>query len=120
MMTKLLNFRPIRRTIIGTCVAAAAMVALAAPALADPPPNCTAGDRAQVAASVSAGMSVYLFTHPVVNDFFTGLKGQPVDTVKPQVQAFLDANPQVKAEVGAIRQPLADFRARCGIEPGQA
>ncbi len=28
---------------------------------------------------VWAGTSVYLFTHPDVNAFFTGLKGQPGD-----------------------------------------
>jgi len=26
----------------------------------------------------------------------------------------LDANPQVKADLGGIRQPLVDLKARCG------
>jgi hemophore-related protein len=108
-----------RRAICGALVGGATVLTLAAPALADPPPNCTAGDRAQVAAGVSASMSVYLFTHPDVNAFFTGLKGQPVEQVRPMVQDYLDANPQTRDEVHAIRQPLNDFRDRCGIDPGQ-
>lgn len=116
-MTMMLNAR---RAISGTVIAGAAVLSLAAPALADKPPNCTAGDRAQVAAGVSASMSVYLFTHPDVNAFFTGLKGQPIDQIRPMVQDYLDANPQTRDEVHAIRQPLTDFRDRCGIEPGQA
>ena len=30
------------------------------------------------------------------------------------VQNYLDANPQTKADIQAIRQPLADMRDRCG------
>ena len=70
---------------------------------------------AGVAAGVSAATSAYLFTHPDVNDFVTNLKGQPRDQVLNDVQEYLDARPQTKAEIRAIRQPLADLRARCGI-----
>jgi heme-binding protein len=117
MMTKS-TARLARRVVVSAIAAGATLFALAAPALADPPPNCTAGDRAQVAAGVSAGMSAYLFTHPDVNVFFTGLKGQPIDQIRPMVQDYLDANPQTKDELQAIRQPLRDFRDRCGIERG--
>lgn len=89
-----------------------AMLMFAAPASADPP-NCTAADLAGVSAGVSAAMSAYLFTHPDANAFVTGLKGQPRDEIRAQVQQYLDANPQTKAEIQAIRQPLADLRARC-------
>ena len=75
-----------RHTICGAIAAGAAALALSAPALADPPPNCTAGDRAQVAATVSASMSVYLFTHPDINAFFTGLKGQPIDITRKRAR----------------------------------
>ncbi|CAN5769626.1 hypothetical protein BH09ACT7_BH09ACT7_35310 [soil metagenome] len=116
------NPRLARRAILSAlgagAVAGAALLTVAAPALADPPPNCTAGDRAQVAAGVSASMSVYLFTHPDVNAFLTGLKGQPVDQIRPMVETYLEANPQARDEIRAIRQPLADFRDRCGFEPG--
>lgn len=122
-MTMTFNARRVRPAVVGAIsagvVASAALLAVAAPALAEPPLNCSAGDRAQVAAGVSAGMSVYLFTHPEVNAFFTGLKGQPVDQIQSTVQAYLEANPQTRDEVQAIRQPLADFRDRCGIEPGE-
>ena len=69
---------------------------------------------AQVRANVSAGTSAYLFTHPWVNDFFTGLTGQPRDQIRTQVQDYLAANPQEQAELQAIRQPLTDLRNRCG------
>jgi heme-binding protein len=105
--------------VIGTGAVASAMLFAATPsALADPPPNCTAGDLAQVASGVSAGTSVYLFTHPDVNAFFTGLEGAPRDTVRSQVQDYLNANPQYKAELTAIRQPLVDLKNRCGDENG--
>ena len=106
-----------RRVITGTiaagAVAGSLLVGLAPSALAAPP-NCTAGDLAGVAAGVSAATSAYLFTHPDVNAFFTSLEGSPRDTLRDQVQQYLDANPQVKADLTGIRQPLADLRIRCG------
>ena len=79
-----------RRAVIGAIGAGAvagAMVLAAAPsALADPPPNCTAADLAGVSSGVSAATSAYLFTHPDVNAFFTGLEGAPRDTVRAQVK----------------------------------
>lgn len=100
----------------GALAACAAVLLLSAPvALADPP-NCTAADMAGVAAGVSAATSAYLFTHPDANEFVTGLKGQPRDQVLAQVQEYLDAHPQEKAEIRAIRQPLADLRSRCGVD----
>jgi hemophore-related protein len=105
--------------VIGTGAVASAMLLGAAPsALADPPPNCTAGDLAQVAAGVSASTSVYLFTHPDVNAFFTGLEGAPRDTVRAQVKDYMNANPQTKAELTAIRQPLVDLKNHCGDTDG--
>jgi hemophore-related protein len=85
----------------------------AATAAADPP-NCTAADLAGIMSGVTASTSAYLFTRPDVNNFFTGLKGQPKDQIRAQVQAFMEANPQVKADPQGIRQPSVDFRARCG------
>ncbi len=103
-----------RRTAFGVIAAGAVIGAPAPLAAADLPPNCTAADRASIAAGVSAATSAYLFTHPEVNDFMTSLKGQPVDQVQSMVLDYLDANPQTKAEVQAIRQPLTDMRDRCG------
>lgn len=107
----------VRRALIGTVSAgalAAAVFASTPVALADPP-NCTAADLAGVAAGVSAATSAYLFTHPDVNEFMTGLKGQPRDQVLKDVQQYLDERPQTKEEVRAIRAPLAEIRNRCGI-----
>lgn len=112
-----------RRIVTGTIGAGAVvgslLVGLAPSALADPP-NCTAADLAGVAAGVSAATSAYLFTHPDVNAFFTGLEGSPRDTLRSQVQQYLDANPQVKADLGGIRQPLADLKTRCGGDDAPA
>lgn len=110
--------RSARRIVSGAigagAVAGTLLVGLAPAALADNPPNCTAADLAGVAAGVSAATSAYLFTHPEANDFFTGLEGTPRDTLRSQIQQYLDANPQVKSDLSGIRQPLTDFRTRCG------
>ena len=68
-------------------------------------------------AGVSAATSVYLFTHPDVNAFFSGLEGAPRDELRGDIATYLDANPQVKAELQGIRQPLVDMRDRCGGQP---
>ena len=113
--------RPARRAVaaaIGTGALAGAMLFGAAVAMADPPPPvpppCTAAELARVMSGVTFDTSNYLTTHPDVNDFFTSLKGQPRDQVGNQVQTYLDANPGVRNDLQAIRQPSVDFRQRCG------
>lgn len=117
----LLSARSARRAVagaVGTGAIAGAMffgaATLAPSALADAPPNCTAADLAGVASGVSAATSAYLFTHPDVNWFFTSLEGLPREEVRPKVQEYLNNNPQVKAELTNIRQPLVDLKNRCG------
>ncbi len=105
---------------IGTgVVAGAVLFGTAAIASAEPPPPvpppCTAAEMARVMSGVTFDTSNYLTTHPEVNDFFTSLKGQPRDQIGPQVQTYLDANPTVRTDLQAIRQPSVDFRARCGV-----
>jgi heme-binding protein len=104
------------RTTAAVLGAGAILCSSTAIAAADPPPppNCTAADLAGVSSGVSAATSSYLLTHPDVNDFFTGLKGQPRDQVKGDVQNYLNANPQTQADLQGIRQPMVDFRNRCG------
>ena len=106
------------RAVFGAVVlAGGVLLGTAAPAVADdpppPPPACTAADLAFVMGGVTAETATYLFTHPDVNAFFTGLKGQPRDQMREQVTAYLDANPQVRAELQVVRQPSIDFRHRC-------
>jgi len=93
-------------------IVGATLVGTATPAAADPP-NCTAADLAGVMSGVSAGTSSYLFTHPDVNAFFTGLKGKSRDEMRTEVSNYLQANPDVRDQIKAVRQPAADFRARC-------
>ncbi|WP_231976696.1 heme-binding protein, partial [Mycobacterium sp. E740] len=90
----------------------------AMPLAAAEPPNCTAADLAGVASGVSASTSAYLFTHPEVNWFFTSLEGLPRDQVRGKVQDYLNAHPQVKADLTGIRQPLVDIKNRCGDTNG--
>ena len=61
------------RVALSAAVVAGVMLVAAPAALAEDPPNCTAADMAGVAAGVSAATSAYLFTHPDVNAFVTGL-----------------------------------------------
>ncbi|MGN7779658.1 heme-binding protein [Mycolicibacterium sp. 22603] len=96
-----------------TILTASAGAASASPA-PPPPPNCTAADLTGVLTGVSAATSVYLFTHPPVNDFFTSLNGLDEDERRAAMERFLTDNPQVRDELRAIRQPAKDFRTRCG------
>lgn len=112
---------PGRRAAVGAvgavALAGAMFVGSAAGAGAQPPPappNCSPADWAGIRAGVAAATSAYLFSHPPVNDFFATLAGQTREERRPQVQAYLDANPQVRAELNGIKQPAVDFLARCG------
>jgi hemophore-related protein len=113
--------RPARRAVMGAigagALTGAMLFAAAAIASADPPPPvpppCTAAELARVMSGVSFDTSNYLSTHPDVNAYFTSLKGQPKDQIRAQVQTYLDANPQVRADLQGIRQPSVDFRNRC-------
>jgi heme-binding protein len=96
---------------IGAVMTGGAAVASAEP----PPPNCTAADLAGIMSGVSAATSAYLFTHPDVNGFLTGLKDQPREERRERIREYMDANPQVKAEFEGIRKPSVDFHARCGM-----
>jgi len=103
------------RATAATLGAGAVILGASGTAVADAPPNCTAADVTAVMAGVSTNMTGYLFTHPDVNAFFTGLQGQKKADVKRQTQDYLNANPQVNAELRAIRSPADDLRARCNI-----
>lgn len=81
----------------------------------DLPPGCTSADMTGVMSGISAAMSAYLFTHPDVNAFFSGLQGMPKTDVQAQTEAYLNANPNVRADLDAIRQPSRDFRDRCNL-----
>lgn len=91
----------------------------AALASADPdapvPPPCSAAELARVMSGISFDTSNYLIAHPDVNDFFTGLKGQPKADIGRQVETYYAANPTVEQELKGLRQPAIDFRARCGL-----
>ena len=101
--------------VLGAGAATGAMLLAAAPsAIAEPPPNCSAADLARVSSGVSASTSAYLFTRPDVNAFFTSLHPLPHEEIVPKVEEYMNANPQVKAELTGIRQPLADAKIRCG------
>jgi hemophore-related protein len=112
--------RVVAGAIVGGAIVGSTLFGVIPSALADDLPNCTAGDLAGVAAGVSASTSAYLFTHPDVNAFFTGLKGLPREQVRTKVQQYFDQNPGTKADMQGIRGPLTDMKSRCGegIPPG--
>jgi heme-binding protein len=93
----------------------AVLVGAAGTAGADPIPGCTAGDVTAVMTGVSASMTTYLFTHPDVNDFMSSLQGLSKSDAKQRTKDYLAANPQVRDELNAIRQPGVDLRNRCNI-----
>jgi heme-binding protein len=93
-------------------IASALLVGASATAAADPP-DCTAADLANVMSGVNAATSSYLFSHPDVNAFFTGLKGKSRDEMRTEIEQYGQTNPQVRDELTAVRQPAADFRDRC-------
>lgn len=104
-----------RRVLLATVGCGAALFGTSVPAHAQPaPPNCTAADLAGIMSGITAATSAYLFTHPPVNEFFTSLKDVPKEEKRAALTTYMDANPQVKAELEGIRQPAKDFRNRCG------
>ncbi|TGD90560.1 hemophore-related protein [Mycolicibacterium sp. CH28] len=109
--------RSVRRAVAVALSTGALLLGAAGPAAADPPPNCTSADLAGITAGAGFSLSAYLFTHPDVNDFFTSIKGLPKDQMRAKVQDYLDANPQVHADLKGIRQPITDFRSRCDTRP---
>ena len=119
----LLSTRTVRRTVGGVIAApigAAMLFGFAPSAFGQPPtpappapPGCSAADLARVSAGVASATSDYLYGHPDVNNFFTSLHGLPSDEVPDDVRNYMDANPQVRSELIAIRQPLTDLRNGC-------
>lgn len=105
-----------RRVLAAALGAGAVSLGAAAPVSAQPPPNCSSADLAGVITGVMAATTAYLYTHPPVNAFFTSLQDLDREQKRAALAQFLDTNPQVKAELQGIRQPTADFRARCGGE----
>ncbi|MGD9622766.1 MAG: heme-binding protein [Mycolicibacterium sp.] len=89
-----------------------------APAQPAPASSCTAADLAEVMSGVTAATATYLFDHPPVNEFFTNLGNVPHQEKRVVLANFMDANPEVKADLAGIRQPAEDFRVRCGAGPG--
>ena len=113
MLLSTRNLGRIGAGVIGSgAIAGAVMFGGVALASADQP-GCTAGDLAQVSGTVADGMAGYLFSHPDVNTFFTGLRGRPDNEIHDDVQNYMNANPQVQSDINGIRQPLTDLRNRC-------
>jgi heme-binding protein len=99
------------------CVTAIVAVTVALgglPVAAADPPDCTAADLARVMSGITSATADYLFSHPEVNTFFTGLRGVPKEQRRDQITTYLDANPQVRSDLQGLRQPAVDFRSRCG------
>ena len=119
-LSKFMSHRAVVGAIGAGLIAGTLLSGTAGQAAADPtprPPNCSAADVAGVAAGVATALSTYLFTHPDVNGFYTGLQDQPKDQIGGQVQNYFSTNPQEEADLESIRQPLTDIRERCQWTP---
>jgi len=101
------------RSAIAAAAVGSALLGSAAVAAAEPA-NCTPADLAGVQAGVNASMSAYLFAHPDVNMALDGVDALPKAERHTKLQAFFDSNPTAKADITGIRQPVVDFKARCG------
>lgn len=84
------------------------------------PPNCTPADLLGVTSGVAASESVYLHTHPDVNEFFNGFKGKSRSEIRSAIDGYMGANPDVRADLDGIRQPVTDFKERCGLTTNPA
>ncbi|MCH9732098.1 MAG: heme-binding protein [Actinomycetia bacterium] len=104
-----------RRMLLATVGAGAVLLGGSLLAQAQPkPPNCTTADLSGVMAGVDAATSAYLFTNPWVNDFLSTLEPLNSEERAAALDAFLVANPQVRTDYQGIKQPVVDFRNRCG------
>jgi hemophore-related protein len=83
------------------------------------PPNCSSADLQGVLAGVDAATSAYLFTHPDLNDYMSGLKGLTRHQVATKMKDYMASHPTEGAEMSGIRQPLQDLKNRCGALPHQ-
>lgn len=120
----LLSARNARRVVAGVAGAGAvagAMLFGAIPsALADDPANnpqlqrCRSGRRGFGCVGINLGVPV----HPSRREqLLHQPEGLPREEVKTKVHDYLEANPQTKAELTGIRQPLVDLKNRCGEAP---
>ncbi len=106
-----------RRLIAAAAVlgAGASISGLTGTAAAAPVPGCTAADITSVETGVAGSLTAYLFSHPDVNGFFTGIQGLPKQDAFNQTKNYFAANPTVKADIDGIRQPAIELRNRCNI-----
>lgn len=102
---------------IGAAFFAGAPAALANEDPALNPPNCSAADLEGVRAGVDAATSTYLFSHPDLNAYMSGLQGLTRDQTAEKTKAWLSQHPQEQAEMAGIRQPLVDLKDRCAAPP---
>jgi len=120
LLSEIVSCRAVAGAVGAGAVALMVSCASAGNAAADPPPrppDCTAANVANVAAGVASTLSTYLFLHPDVNDFYTGLQDQPKDQIQGAVENYFSANPQEQADLEGIRQPMVDIRQRCQWTP---
>jgi hemophore-related protein len=74
-----------------------------------------AADYANASGRVALATSGYLATHPDANLFFSSLRDEHSPQQKTRVADYMNAHPEVRDELTAIRQPLTDLENRCGF-----
>jgi heme-binding protein len=122
----------VRRAVLGTLAAGAACAALTIPAAAQPAPpvppppapasDCNASTLAATISSVTENLSTYFAAHPDANQALIDATRQPSFIAVGQFDGYFRDHPDQANEVRGIKQPLIDYKNRCGmqVEPAEA
>ncbi|BBY18414.1 hemophore [Mycolicibacterium litorale] len=96
-------------------VSVAALTMPATPATAAPDP-CAASQVAKTVAAVATNTSNYLAANPETDQALTTIaqqQGGPASLVA--LKSYLDANPEVGADMQKLQQPLTSLSGRCKL-----
>jgi hemophore-related protein len=104
--------RTVAALLAGTASLAALAIAVPGVASADGP-DCSPQARAAVVTQVRPQVQAYVAAHPDLAAEFVKVKALPKDQRKAEVNSYMQAHPDQANDLRSIRQPLRDFRAAC-------
>jgi len=109
-----------RRTAFGLLTAGVAGAVLAIPTVGanpqDPAGDCNAAGLSSTLSSVTKSLSEYFAAHPDANLALIEATRQPPFVAVGQFDGYFNDHPQEADEIRVIKQPLADFQSRCGLQ----
>jgi|SRR5271166_6132453 len=112
------------RTLLAASIAVpgAAIAVLALPSLSPAPSAtgatdpCAASEVARTIGSVAKSTGDYLDSHPETNQAMTNTLQQPAGPQSmASLKTYLEANPKVAVDLGAIAQPLTKLSDQCKL-----